>query len=212
MGKHETLAAALAAFQMKIPNVAKGQTADVRSKNGASYKYDYADLSDVTAAVLPLLAAEGLAWVTVPTFSDDGRWMLEYQLLHESGQSIPGVYPLPDPTRTGPQDMGGAITYARRYALCAVTGVAPGGDDDDAGSAQRAGATSAPPPVQAPAAPPEPPADWQDRISAATSQQELGQIYTAATSNGWMNDHVFAALTARKQEVTSSGSDEPADG
>jgi ERF superfamily len=30
-----------------------------------------------------------------------------------------------------PQAMGAAITYARRYALCAATGLAPGGDEND---------------------------------------------------------------------------------
>ena len=39
------------------------------------------------------------------------------------------------PQSGSPQDIGKAITYARRYALCAVTGLAPGGDDDDGKSA-----------------------------------------------------------------------------
>ena len=34
-----------------------------------------------------------------------------------------------------PQSIGGAITYARRYALCAVLGLAPAEDDDDAAQA-----------------------------------------------------------------------------
>jgi hypothetical protein len=66
----------------------------------------------------------------------DGKLVLIYELLHVSGQSREGVYPLPE--RGTPQEIGGAITYARRYCLCAVTGVAPDDDDNDAALAERA--------------------------------------------------------------------------
>jgi ribosomal protein S20 len=51
--------------------------------------------------------------------------------LHTSGEKVSGEYPLP--TGGSPQALGSAITYARRYCLCAVTGVAA--DDDDDGAA-----------------------------------------------------------------------------
>lgn len=131
MTTHDTLAAALAAFQTEVPRIEKGKTAQA-----GKYSYDYADLSDVTAVVLPLLGKHGLAWSAAPTVTDNG-FVLEYQLAHVSGEAITGTYPLP-PANTPPQQMGSAITYARRYALCSVTGVAPGGDDDDAQAAQQA--------------------------------------------------------------------------
>lgn len=131
MTTHDTLAAALAAFQTEVPRIEKGKTAQA-----GKYSYDYADLSDVTAVVLPLLGKHGLAWSAAPTMGDHG-FVLEYQLAHSSGEAITGTYPLP-PANTAPQQMGSAITYARRYALCSVTGVAPGGDDDDAQAAQQA--------------------------------------------------------------------------
>ena len=62
------------------------------------------------------------------------RVVLAYSLLHKSGGAVAGEYPLP---RDGsPQAIGSALTYARRYALCAVTGVAPGGSDDDGAAAE----------------------------------------------------------------------------
>jgi ERF superfamily len=120
------IAEALARLQASLPHV--GKTAD-----GQYGKY--ADLTVVSAALLPLLANLGLAFTACPTMLD-GAFVLDYQLKHVSGDAVTGLYPLPDPNRLGPQALGAAITYARRYALCAVTGLAPGGDDDDAQAAE----------------------------------------------------------------------------
>lgn len=130
----ESLAAALAAFQAELPRVEKGNTAKVKTEK-ASYSYRYADLAEISPIVLPLLAKHGLAWATYPTLKGDGRFVLVYELSHITGECKSGEYPLPD-SKASPQVLGSAITYARRYALCAVTGVAPGGDDDDAAEAQ----------------------------------------------------------------------------
>ena len=128
------LAAALAAFQSELPAIEKHNTALVEGREGRKgYKYDYADLADVSAAVLPLLGKHGMSWRTLPTMDPHGRFALKYDLTHESGESTGGWWPLTNGT---PQQMGSAITYARRYTLCAVTGVAPGGEDDDGAAAQ----------------------------------------------------------------------------
>ncbi|MGH3518823.1 MAG: ERF family protein [Haloechinothrix sp.] len=121
-----SLTAALAAVQANLPSIAKGQTADA-----GQYTYTYADLASVSKAILPKLGAHGLAWITYPTVVD-GRFVLVYELRHVSGEAITGVYPLSGNT---PQQIGSAITYARRYCLCSVTGVAPESDDDDAKAA-----------------------------------------------------------------------------
>lgn len=126
--------AALAAFQASMPHVGKSLTATVKTKSGSDYKYAYADLTRITEAVLPLLAAQGLTWMAVPCVSAGG-FAMEVRLTHSGGHSVTGLYPLPDPSRSSPQDVGSAITYARRYALCAMVGLAPGGDDDDAARA-----------------------------------------------------------------------------
>lgn len=132
MPQPDSLAAALAQVQMKLPQIAKTQTATVRSEKG-SYTYDYADLADVSEEILPLLGEVGLSWTCRPTLNADGKFVLAYKLLHISGESEEGEYPLP--SSGTPQAIGGAISYARRYTLCAVTGVAPKGDDDDATAA-----------------------------------------------------------------------------
>ena len=127
----KSLSEALSALQAHLPRVAKDHTASVTSqRTGKTHTYDYADLLDVTEAILPRMAALGLSFTCCPTMLD-GQFVLDYSLMHvTAGAAVGGRYPLP--AGGTPQEIGSAITYARRYALCAVTGLAPGGDDDDA--------------------------------------------------------------------------------
>ena len=124
----DTLFAALAAVQAQLPKIGKGQTADT-----GKYIYKYADLADVSQEILPRLGAAGLAFTSRPTMLD-GQFVLAYSLVHFSGEREDGIYPLP--SSGTPQQIGSAITYARRYCLCAVTGVAPDSDDDDGAAAE----------------------------------------------------------------------------
>lgn len=133
--RHGSLAAALAAFQAHLPVIGKDNTATVPTKTGGSYQYKYADLSDVSRAVLPALARHGLSFSTKPTMTEDGHFVLAYVLRHESGEEDSGIYPLP--SGGTPQSVGSALTYARRYVLSAMTGVAPD-EDDDGQAAQHA--------------------------------------------------------------------------
>ncbi len=129
---HPTLASALADLQQQLPDVAKSETAEVEMKTGGKFRYTYAGLADVSRAVLPLLGKLGLSFSARPTLNADGKFVLAYELLHTSGQSRTGEYPIGGTT---PQAVGSQITYARRYTLLAVTGLAPD-DDDDAAAAQ----------------------------------------------------------------------------
>jgi hypothetical protein len=126
---------ALAAVQAEFPRVAKGETAKVEgtTKDGrpVRYEYQYADLAACSEAILPLLGKHGLAFSCRPDLVD-GKFCLIYELLHESGEAKGGVFPLLSGGK--PQELGSLLTYYRRYALCAVTGIAPAGDDDDAQS------------------------------------------------------------------------------
>lgn len=130
--EHKSLAEALNAFQAELPTIKKGNTAKIPTKSGSSFAYAYADLTDVTEKSFPLLTKHGLSFSAMPTVRGE-LFVLHYELKHVSGETLDGDYPLP---RTGtPQEYGSAITYARRYALTAITGIAPGGDDDDAKAA-----------------------------------------------------------------------------
>lgn len=129
------LAAALAELQTKLPEIKKSERADVVTQKG-SYSYSYANLAGISAQIMPLLGGLGLSFIAKPTFHGD-RFVLAYSLLHVSGEREDGEYPLP--TSGTPQAIGSAITYGRRYCLCAVTGIAPEEDDDDATAAAQEG-------------------------------------------------------------------------
>lgn len=118
----DSLVSALAKVQKALPEVKKDQTGQFDAK--------YATLAAITKKTLKLLGENGLAWMTFPTILDDGRFVLYYKLAHTSGDTEEGWYPLPNGT---PQQIGSAITYARRYSLCSVVGIAPEDDpgDDD---------------------------------------------------------------------------------
>lgn len=131
----DNLPTALALVQTKLPTIVKHQTAVVKSEK-ATFSYEYADLADVSEQILPLLGDAGLAWICRPTYNAEGKFVLSYSLVHISGEREDGQYPLPNSGT--PQAMGAAISYARRYCLCAVTGAAPKGDDDDAASVPKA--------------------------------------------------------------------------
>lgn len=131
-------AQALAEFQGNTPKIGKGQTA-----NTGTYSYTYADLADILAVAAPVLAQHGLSWTAAPTMSEHG-FVLRYALLHAAGHRESGEYPLPDPAKFSPQQIGSAITYARRYAFTALTGIAPGGEDDGGQRAQDARAAHRP--------------------------------------------------------------------
>jgi hypothetical protein len=182
------LVAALAAFQADLPSVRKNQTADVRGREGkASYSYDYADLTDVSEAVLPALAAVGLAWHT-GLDTVDGNVVIRWELSHAaSGEARIGTLPV---GRAGNdwQSMGSSITYARRYALLAATGVAPGGDDDDAKSASTAGNRPAPvqKPVERPAAVQYLPEGLYD-LSGINSKADAEALFYRARGAGHLN-------------------------
>jgi hypothetical protein len=125
------LAKALAAVQTEAITVQATETATVRgtskgSGKDYSYDYSYADLADVTQAIMPKLGANGLAFAAWTQHTPQG-FALVYQLVHESGEWIGGEWVLP---KGDAQTVGSEITYARRYCLCALTGVAAKGTSD----------------------------------------------------------------------------------
>lgn len=124
----DKIAAALAKAQARMTNPPKTKTAKVyRSKDkggGFSHSYQYADLADVLDHVRGPLAENGLAIIQIVT-----PGMLITRLVHESGQWFESNYPLPQ-TAIDPQAMGSAITYARRYSICPLLGIAGETDDD----------------------------------------------------------------------------------
>lgn len=126
---------ALSAFQAAIPGIPKTQTATVRSDRG-SYTYQYANIADIQRAIAPAMQAHGLS-VTFDTRHQDNGYLVRCTVHHESGHSETTGFLVPIDQRARMNDAqkaGSALTYGRRYALCAALGIVTAEDDDDAQS------------------------------------------------------------------------------
>lgn len=122
------LAAALAKVQADLPKLERDRTVEVEKKNGGTYSYSYVTLANLNDAILPLLAKYGMSFAAMPGTGADGKMCLRYHLLHESGEALAGEFPISG--EGGIQMVGGRITYARRYVLVALVGVAADEDDE----------------------------------------------------------------------------------
>jgi hypothetical protein len=115
------LAKALAKAQAELKNPPKDKT-------NPHFRSKYADLATVRDWVLPVLNRHGLSVVQLPC-EWGGRPALLTLLMHESGEYLGAYLPLLL-TKQDPQGLGSALTYARRYALQALAGVAADEDVD----------------------------------------------------------------------------------
>lgn len=159
---------------------------------------DYASLKSCLNTVKPVFRTHGLALVQAPGEMNSESLSLEALLLHKSGQSIRFRTQLPvSPQldkKTGEKKLtaqaaGSAITYARRYQLMAVAGMAPtDAEDDDGTAASDAGA-----PVKERAA------------GVAAGRAILAEIKNAVDAKD------MAALTLLREQVKASGEQVVAD-
>lgn len=124
------IATALSAFQADVTVIMKSHKATIKTKTGADYSYDYADLADTVEAAAPKLAALGLSVTQMPGW-EDGYDVLTTRVLHKSGQWMEGTMRL-FLASSDPRGHGSAITYARRYAYCSALGIVADKDDDGA--------------------------------------------------------------------------------
>lgn len=113
----------------------------LKSEDNPFFRSKYADLAATWDACREALSANGLSVVQVTGGDDPEIVRVTTRLIHASGQWIEGITVM-RPTKADPQGIGSTITYARRYALAAIVGVAP---EDDDGNAASSGKEAAPP-------------------------------------------------------------------
>lgn len=125
---------ALARAQANFDQVKKSGKANIPTKSGANYTYNFAKLSDVLGATVPALNNEGIYFSQHPNYSLNGNGAMVTivsTLSHKSGasishESIPLFYNMNDAKQAG-----SVMTYLRRYGACQLLGI-EGDDDDDA--------------------------------------------------------------------------------
>lgn len=125
------LATALAKFQGQLEQPKMNSTVKVKTRTGGEYSFKYADLSECKAAARKALSENGLS--VTQLVEDD--YSVNTMLLHSSGQWISSRLRMPVNTNVADaQTIGAAITYAKRYAFCAILGIVAD-DDNDANEA-----------------------------------------------------------------------------
>lgn len=196
------LAKALAKLQSEMGAVAK-------EASNPYFKSKYADLAHCWAAVAPLLSKNGLsisqicdeppaeAPVLLSVTDGEGNErqevkertavIIETILMHESGQWIAGRLKM-IPVKNDPQGIGSCITYARRYALMAITGLVADEDDDGNAASSKEGTERAP-----------------RRASSAKRPTSIVDraktVYLRAAENGMKKDDIlgtFEELTGKR--------------
>lgn len=171
------LAGALAKAQLRIGNAEK-------NAENPHFKKPYADLASIREAFRIPLAENDIAFTQVVSTNSRGEMVVTTMLLHVSGQYLEGSIRF-KAEDNNPQGTGSKLTYMKRYAAAAITGVAASDDDDDGEGAQGRGQSQqnrgretaparqaqARQPAQQPqssAKPAEPPAEAHDPAQLAT--------------------------------------------
>jgi hypothetical protein len=129
------IAAALAKAQTELTNPEKGMIATIRASNPreGDQTFRYAPLSSGLDIVRKVLGGHEIAAIQATEIdSEAGIVRLTTTLAHSSGEWLSSEWPVCAVSDAAtPRRMGAALTYARRYALFALVGIA-GEDDLDA--------------------------------------------------------------------------------
>ena len=173
-----TIADALASAQAEL-------TDPVKDSVNPHFKSRYADLATVLKTVRPVLSKHGIA-LTQTTNYAEGVLVLVTRLSWRD-EEIVGHYPV-IPQQSTPQGYGSALTYARRYAIQAIVGVAA--DEDDDGNAASAASS-------------KPSASQTDEIAAFIAKvkacNDVDELRTWRADAARLGAAATAALNARGQ-------------
>jgi len=122
MNETKSIYQRLIALQAELPAITKDTV-------NPFYKSKYATLEAIQQTIQPLLAKHGLGYMFTTVESG-----LNCTVFDTDNNTIDFVYPAK--LEGKPQDIGSAISYAKRYALSAVLGLIVAGEDDDGNQAQ----------------------------------------------------------------------------
>lgn len=197
----------------------------VKDSENPHFKTSYADLASVIDAFREPFAANGLSVLQPSIPSKPGTVAIQTIILHESGEWI-ADRGMELPGGSKPQEHGSARTYARRYALASLVGIAQDDDDANAASApapKAAARKAAEPKVKL--ATPEQKAQLHARIEAlpdtlsaqvGDNLRKTGVVWTKLSetelkvAQGWVDE--CEALVAAADEGPEPGNDEPVEG
>ena len=142
--QHETIHAAMLAVWAEIPSIQKdGYNDHLKSR--------FTNIDTIIRTIRPILIRHGL-WLSQPASVSEGGATVTTRVNNAKGETMDlGTITVPFGSMKGLSDaqaFGSALTYARRYCLCAGLGIATGEDDDgNAGSNGDSGGDRPPDPM-----------------------------------------------------------------
>jgi hypothetical protein len=189
-----SIAGALAKAQAEIANPEKSLTATIRSPfpREGDRSFRYASLANGLDLVRKSLGRQEIATVQTTSIDDAaGLIRLTTTLAHSSGEWVSSDWPVcPVAETSAPHRMGAALTYARRYALFTLVGIA-GEDDLDAPDLEAV------------------PGTWSDPPYGSAGQASNGQAHAAGASGNsrrrtpvarWVSPILAADLSAQLRD------------
>jgi len=143
-----------------------GNVCEYDSKN-PHFKNRFASLEATLTKINPIFSKHGLALTHWPS----GNQLIS-RLEHESGQWIMSAYDI-SAIKKDPQQMGSAITYARRYCAQSIAGLCGGEDDDAEMAMQTANSSSTPSASFAVGGPRQKPEDIYEEFVESVSDEDF---------------------------------------
>lgn len=126
---------ALAQFQESCPPIKKTSKAEVVTKKGGKYSYEYAELDEIARTVRPLLFHRGLSFFWDSETKDKTITCI-CRLCHRNGHEISSSFQAPIPNELGSmnpiQISAATLTYAKRQTLVSILGLTTADIDTDA--------------------------------------------------------------------------------
>jgi len=188
----DKLIPALLKFQAECPSIPKDKENPFFKNKDTGKKAMYADLATIIEITKDARTRNGLAFTQVLS----GPCLITY-LFHESGQQIMSEITMTKDPKS-PQAFGSELTYARRYALSAILGVAAEDDDDGNGASgppatnkNTPASTTTPP---AAAKPPTSEAGTKNDGPVMANAAQISQIGKKAKALGWSTEDLTAEL------------------
>ena len=102
-------------------------------KNTDGYGYKYTDLDTVISYIRPIMAKHNLAFMQTLTALEGHTPAITTRIFHTTGEWLEDTTPLPSvqvAKGNAAQNLGAAITYMKRYTLCAMLGISSDEDVD----------------------------------------------------------------------------------
>jgi hypothetical protein len=120
---------ALVKMQKELENPVKNKQVKMSLKSGRSVSYGYVELDELLQLTKEIIAENDFSVVQSP-YDDAEKFGIETMLIHSSGEFIKGRFSKKISGGESAQDLGGIITYFRRYHILSMLNLAQ--EDDDA--------------------------------------------------------------------------------